>query len=96
MMEAFWIWMLIVFLIIGIVVAYKRVKNKCQASKPTLLYDPETQIPVIRSSICTGEMVAGFRDKKSGEFTEVTVLRSQDEKQKFMRSYGIKEIKIEY
>ena len=32
-------------------------------------YDPATQIPVIRSSICTGEKVAGFKDKRSGRFT---------------------------
>ena len=36
-------------------------------------FDPETQYAVIRSSICTGEKVAGFRNKKNGHFTLVEV-----------------------
>ena len=39
--------------------------------KQTLGYDPEKQYPVIRSSICTGEKTAGFKNKTDGHFTEV-------------------------
>ncbi len=31
-------------------------------------YNKEGKIPVIRASICTGEQVAGFKDKSSGKF----------------------------
>ena len=33
------------------------------------------KIPVIRSSICTGEQVAGFKDLTSGKFEELMLLR---------------------
>ena len=32
--------------------------------KNEIKFDPETQYAVIRSSICTGEKVAGFKNKK--------------------------------
>ena len=32
-------------------------------------YDHEKLEPVIRCSICTGEEVAGFRDRETGRFT---------------------------
>jgi len=31
-------------------------------------YDKENQRPIIRSSICTGEKVAGFKDIHTGKF----------------------------
>ena len=34
--------------------------------KPTVTYDPDTQQPAVRRSICTGEMTAGFIDRKTG------------------------------
>lgn len=34
-------------------------------------YDRKVQKPVIKSSICTGEKVAGFKDIQTGKFTEV-------------------------
>ena len=37
--------------------------------KDTVPFDPETQTPVIRASICTGERVAGFKNKADGRFT---------------------------
>ena len=39
-------------------------------------FDKTGKIPVIRSSICTGEQTAGFRDTASGKFEEVMLLRS--------------------
>lgn len=34
-------------------------------------YDPNIYEPVIKASICNGEQVAGFRNKKTGKFEEV-------------------------
>ena len=42
-------------------------------------YDPETQRAVLRCSICNGEQVAGFRNKITGEFTEVMLIRDAKE-----------------
>ena len=49
--------------------------------EPSVRFDPETQYAVIRSSICTGEKVAGFKNKADGHFTEIMLIRtSADEK----------------
>lgn len=59
-------------------------------------FDPETQYAVIRSSICTGEKVAGFKDKKGGHFTEVMVIRSAEDERRFKEIYGLDSVKTEY
>lgn len=58
--------------------------------------NPETHYAVVRSSICTGEKVAGFKDKKSGEFREVMLIRSQKDIEEFKRKYKVDNIKTEY
>ena len=60
------------------------------------LYDPEIQYPVIRSSICTGEKVAGFRNKKTGHFTEVMLIQSPRDEEAFKRKYKVETLKTEY
>lgn len=52
-------------------------------------YDQENQKPVIRSSICTGEKVAGFQDIHTGKFTEVMLIRTSGDLEEFCRLYGI-------
>ena len=59
-------------------------------------FDPGTQYAVIRSSICTGEKVAGFKDKKGGHFTEVMVIRSADDERRFREIYGLDSVRTEY
>lgn len=59
-------------------------------------YDPERQIAVIRSSICTGEKVAGFKDRHDGHFTEVMLIRSPKDEQQFKEMYGVDTVKTEY
>ncbi|MCR5107426.1 MAG: aspartate dehydrogenase [Lachnospiraceae bacterium] len=59
-------------------------------------YDPETQYPVIKASICTGEKVAGFKSKVDGYFTEVMLITSDTYLMVFKNAYGIDEIKTEY
>ena len=54
-------------------------------------YDPETQKPAIRCSICTGEQVAGFQDLKTGKFLEIRLLRRPEDLEQFMKEYGITE-----
>ena len=57
--------------------------------KEVIPYDQETEEAVIRCSICTGEKVAGFRDKKSGHFKEVMVLQTPKDEETFFSVYGI-------
>jgi hypothetical protein len=66
-------------------------KNKFETS-----FNPETHYAVMRSSICTGEKTVGFRDKKTGVFSEVMLIRSQKDLEKFKEMYNIENIKTEY
>ena len=59
-------------------------------------FDPETQYAVIRSSICTGEKVAGFKNKTDGHFTEIMLIRSPADEKEFKETYGVETIKVEY
>ena len=54
-------------------------------------YDKATQKPVICSSICTGEKVAGFQDLATGRFVDVMLIRSPEDLREFCRLYGVKE-----
>ena len=59
-------------------------------------FDLDKQYAVIRSSICTGEKVAGFKDKESGHFIEVMVIRNAADEQEFKRLYNVESFKVEY
>lgn len=57
-------------------------------------FDRENEYPVIRSSICTGEQVAGFKNKNTGQFCEIMCLRTAADRQEFLTAYGIREDEI--
>ena len=60
-------------------------------------YDKENLIPILMVSICSGETVAGFRDKRTKKFNEVMLIRSDSDLKEFMKKYGLTEIpKKEY
>lgn len=42
-----------------------------RSREPEIKFDPDKQYAIIRSSICTGEKVAGFKNKEDGHFTEL-------------------------
>lgn len=61
------------------------------------LYDKENKKPVIKSSICNGEQVAGFKDIHTGKIEEVMLIKCQEDLVKFKTMYGIdEEITKEY
>ena len=62
----------------------------------TVPFDPEKQYAVIRCSICTGEKVAGFKDRASGRFTEVMLIRSLRDEERFKEMYHLDTVKTEY
>ena len=51
---------------------------------------------MIRSSICTGEKVAGFKGKTDGHFTEVMVIHTLKDEERFKEIYGLEKVKKEY
>lgn len=64
--------------------------------KTAIPFDSVTHEPVLHASICTGEKIAGFRDKTTGHFTEVMLIRSNSDLARFKAIYQISEIKTEY
>ena len=75
----------------------KKDRKKDRVQIPAMDYDPAAQEAVLRCSICNGEQVAGFRDKKTGAFTEVMFVRSPADLEDFRSQYGIRgEIKKIY
>lgn len=64
--------------------------------KETIPFDSETQYAVIKSSICTGEKVAGFKNKETGAFTEVMLIKNIADETTFKKIYGIETLKVEY
>ena len=67
-----------------------------KARKADLQFNPETQYAVIHSSICTGEKVAGFKNKTDGHFTEVMLIRFPADEKEFKETYGVESVKVEY
>ncbi|MBQ7184427.1 MAG: aspartate dehydrogenase [Clostridia bacterium] len=52
---------------------------------------------MIRSSICTGEKTAGFKEKATGKFVDIALIRTDRDLKDFRDRYGITdEIRIEY
>lgn len=54
-------------------------------------YDKENKKPVIKSSICNGEQVAGFKDIHTGKIEEVMLIKNSADLEKFKVLYGIEE-----
>lgn len=52
-------------------------------------FDRGRHRPTIRSSICTGEQVAGFKDLQTGKFIEIMLVRNNEDMEEFTRKYGI-------
>lgn len=52
-------------------------------------YDRENMKPILHASICTGETVAGFKDKRTGKFEEIMLIKSEADKELFKEIYDI-------
>lgn len=74
----------------------KRGERRKVSRFATNAFDPETYYAAIRSSICTGEKVAGFRNRRTGEFTEVMLIRSPKDLEAFKEKYRVDTLKTEY
>ena len=60
--------------------------------KKTEVYDAAGKIPVIRA---TGEKVAGFKDRTTGKFEDLMLIRNEKDLQAFIKEYGVKETEIQ-
>ena len=58
-------------------------------------YNKDGKIPVIRSSICTGEQVAGFKDPVSGKFDDLMLIRDSGDLAEFLSQYQVEEDEIQ-
>ena len=62
-----------------------------------LEFSREEKKPVIRCSICNGEQVGGLKNRATGEFEEVMLIRTPADLEEFRETYGIEgEIKTIY
>lgn len=60
-------------------------------------YDKENKKPVIKSSICNGEQVAGFKDIRTGKIEEIMLIKNTVDLETFKVMYGLtEEIPKEY
>ena len=71
-------------------------RRKNDNLKNIIEFDPDKQYAVIRSSICTGEKVAGFKNKDDGHFTEVMLIKSPSDEKIFKDTFNLIDIKTEY
>ena len=69
--------------------------TKKKTAEP-LVHDREKEYPVLHCSICNGEQVAGFKNRDTGHFREITFIRTPAELDTFMKQCGISEITKEY
>jgi len=67
-------------------------RRKKQSVSP---YDKTGKVPVIRSSICTGEQVAGFKDLSTGKFHEMMLIRNSNDLEEFLTQYQVEESEIQ-
>lgn len=59
--------------------------------KRTQSYDKINKKPVLKTSICTGEQVAGFQDIHTGRIEEIMLIKNATDVDRFKQMYGIEE-----
>ena len=69
---------------------------KKKKSELVIKFDRETQQAILKCSICTGEQVAGFKDRQTGHFTEVMLIRNEKDLDRFKEQYQLSEVAKEY
>lgn len=77
---------------IGTKVMFGFFKNKFEVTP----YDKESETPVIKSSVCTGEKVAGFMDIRTGKIREVMLIANDQDLKFYCKKYNVSENEIKY
>ncbi len=63
---------------------------------PTASYDREKYQPALKTSICTGERVAGLIDLETRKFRDIRLIRSDRELKDFCREYDVAEEELKH
>ena len=58
-------------------------------SASTSPYPNDKYEPVLKSSICTGELTACFRDRETGKLHDIMVIRHPKDLHDFGKEYGV-------
>ena len=64
-------------------------RKKRQKEQEHKTFDSTEWTPVLKSSICTGEKVAGFQNNHTGKFQEDMLIRSEEDLETFKEIYDI-------
>ncbi len=63
---------------------------------PKVEFDRENQRAVLKCSICNGEQVVGFKDRQTGHFTEVMLIKNPGDLSRFLAMYDLETVTKEY
>ncbi|MBO4395183.1 MAG: aspartate dehydrogenase [Eubacterium sp.] len=73
-----------------------RLIKKRANTVPVIDYDPEHMEAILKCNTCNSDRVAGFRDSRTGEFTEVMNIRSDMDLADFKAAYGLESVREVY
>ena len=59
-------------------------------------YNKETEVPAVKSSICTGEKTAGFLEVTTGKYRDIMLVESDADIEAFKSACGVDEVKEIY
>ena len=71
-----------------------RAGKKTRTGKGELVWDPATEEPVVKKSICTGEATVGFVNRATGRYRDIRKVTTPTEIESFCREVGIEDGKI--
>ena len=70
--------------------------GKKKKELPVVEFNPDKERAILKCSICNGEQVAGFKDKQTGHFTEVMLIKNGQDLDAFMEMYDLSAVTKEY
>lgn len=70
--------------------------RKKKAAPQSIEYDRNLETPAIKCSICNGEQVAGFLNKKTGKFRESVCIHNARELEEFKAGCSVTDVKKIY
>lgn len=56
-------------------------------------YNKQTEVPAVKSSICTGEKTAGFLEVNTGKYRDIMLVESDADIEAFKSACGVDEVK---
>ncbi|MCR5594199.1 MAG: aspartate dehydrogenase [Saccharofermentans sp.] len=59
-------------------------------------YNKQTEVPAVKSSICTGEKTAGFLEVNTGKYRDIMLVESDADIEVFKSACGVDEVKEIY